>query len=198
MQPSGVVVSKVEAKLQAAFKKLPVWVSTDCHFAYRKYHCSTNLTAPEGTTLQTELRAAGIGYTGSISTTDLSYEFYLPQYASKSVCLNYVSKCKKFLTRMKQPIPTCSTEAALLDTYNYQSATTFSTDNQVVMQLQFSGHFYSIEKTLNMSSSTTSLSTAVDTSGFHTQCPWGTVVPEDKSHYRVVMVSGTGCATACR
>jgi hypothetical protein len=128
---------------------------------------------------------------------------YAPKYASRSVCTNYALTCKTFLTKVKQPIPTCASDSSwTADGSTHLSL--YPTSSQVVLRLELLPSVFSTGTTailaVNLSTSPNTLSDALghDTTGFHTRCPYSAVVPNDPTHPRVKWVSGTGCAASCR
>jgi hypothetical protein len=128
--------------------------------------------------------------------------------------LNYVAKCKKFLTKMKLSIPKCASDTATAtDSSGRQMAYhLYPSADQAIASTPLSSNVLLLTAassyatttdagaSVNITTAPNSLSviTAYDTSGFTTKCPYGTVVPEDPTHPRVVYVAGTGCANACR
>jgi hypothetical protein len=125
--------------------------------------------------------------------------------------LNYVAKCKKFLTKMKLSIPKCASDTATATDSSGRQVTyrLYPSADQAIASIPLSSNILlttaasyatTTSANVNITTSPNSLAaiTAYDTSGFATKCPYGTVVPEDPTHPRVVYVAGTGCANACR
>jgi hypothetical protein len=112
-------LNSTERLLRSFVDQLPAWLSSDCHFAARKYLCASALLYPKLVSLgdvflDNGLDAWAVGTAWASALTEgspnasmlLSYSFYAPSYPDITVCTEYsmptnaVAICRD-LRRMK-------------------------------------------------------------------------------------------------
>jgi hypothetical protein len=211
MQPPYFVQTILEKKLSALMSQLPVTLSAQCHLSLRKFFCGSYMTHPQVQVFQNVLSAGLPSYlplasaayvlssTYGVDTARLlPYSFYMPSYPHQDVCLEYQQNCGSFaaIAGVSALVANCSALASA-GTQIKQ----FPSVNQTIDTLSLSVKVGGISATVSMKFQTSpnTMTDATDAStGYTTQCPYGSVVPDDPSHPRVTWVTGTGCALACR
>jgi hypothetical protein len=203
MQSPNIAQRAIELGIKNALALAPAWLSSECYLAARKYLCSSRMLRPQPVQVSvyrlstlTFIAKSGDASVPSAAVKLDTYSTYMPSYPAQSVCQDYVSKCDLLITLWLQNntelTPHCST-------VNSYGVSLFPTGNQTVLTIsQSSGSHYTFEaKFVTSPASLSSVPNYVEKKWTPT-CPQGFVVPEDKSHPRLLMIPGTGCAESCR
>ena len=193
--PPYVVQQSIEDSLNTLFSTLPVYLSSDCYVAIKKYYCGSSFLAPYTVAINQILRGNGVNSfviesllaKGLLTKELLNYYFAIPSYPYRKVCEEYAYKCSEFinLTRRDELVPNCY---AVLN-----GVPLFPSGNVTV------GHFtWSISGWPALMLNLTSPPYVVNHNfSYETDCPEGFVVPNGVDK-RTKWVEGTGCALSCR
>jgi len=197
MQKPGVVQAIIESQLEAQFNQLPVWMTTGCQYALRKYFCGSSMLLGEQQVFAKAFAASGLvlsaaqmaGLTaqGVNVSSLLSSAFYLPSYPAQDVCTQYENECWSFIDVAKK-----DGLVARCDGVTSTGALMFPTQTQIIKTATILSH--SIAFTTNPNT----MSTATNTEDYDTNCPQGFVSPTDQTDTDNSFVSGSGCTSACR
>jgi len=110
MQGPYVVQSILENQLLSSFKSLPVFLSSECHLAIRKYFCSSYMLSPSEQNIAkafessvTDALLSLLLASGELNPALLTYSFYLPSYPHQFVCQEYASACADFIALSNTP-----------------------------------------------------------------------------------------------
>lgn len=194
LQPPYVIQTAIESTLAANFAKLPVFMSSSCSIALRRYFCSSYMIRPQTEVLGDILKANGLtaqqiaylSYKGFNMAAILAYSINLPSYPHRSICLDYQNKCSGFIAAANLPIfiPYCNAMNGPVAKY--------PTDNQTIQNLPIEALHLTIP--LVTSPNVATVSPLVS---YSTKCPQGYVVP-NRVDRRTTWVPGTGCAVSCK
>eukprot|EP00596_Hydrurales_sp_CCMP1899_P007118 CAMPEP_0119044560 /NCGR_PEP_ID=MMETSP1177-20130426/32368_1 /TAXON_ID=2985 /ORGANISM="Ochromonas sp, Strain CCMP1899" /LENGTH=387 /DNA_ID=CAMNT_0007014809 /DNA_START=280 /DNA_END=1441 /DNA_ORIENTATION=- len=198
MQQPYVVQSLIEGKVNLALSALPPWISKQCHLSLRKFVCGSafllpqpqifpdvltanSFSAPLISLIGLQLQGAGVNITSFYESV-----FHLPSYPSAAVCEAYSSSCGAFiqLAGISALVPNCTrvTDGIFQYPDTPQTITTLPLSAALSVAFQTSPN--------QMASGTDN--------GYETVCPEGFVVPDDPGNPRNTMITGSGCALACR
>jgi hypothetical protein len=204
VNPPYVIQDFIESKLRSQFALLPVYLSSECHFALRKYFCGKTYLYPYRETLGGTLRSNGLPDALTIphftnlgldAEEILNFEFFLPSYPVSQVCRDYETHCASFLYVVKQSI-TESSYDAIVPRCNATSngIELFPSSNQTIMAMSFAVGSSSLS--IEFTTPPQSYSNASDRN-YEPVCPRGFVIPEEPDNIRTRTITGTGCAVAC-
>ena len=194
MQGPYVVQSMLEMQLSSSLNNLPVFLSSECHLAIKKYFCSSYMLSPSQQSIakafETSLPEALLSTlfaSGELHADFFSYSATLPSYPHHAVCQEYASACADFITLSKVPQLMAQCDIVIDNIQRYPSA------NQTVETLPIS--VGGVSAIVNFQTPPNTLQHV--TVDFTTLCPDGYVVP-DKYDKRTIWIPGSGCALSCR
>jgi hypothetical protein len=197
-----VIQQYIEKTLTASFSKLPIYMSSSCHLALRKYFCGKSFLSPELQIFGRTLRSHGVPDSVSVpyltslgvnATDILNFAFYLPAYPDASICTDYATECKSFFAIAQKTL-----SAAAYDLLVPQCDATssgieiFSNRSQTILELKLK-----FANGTSISFDTSPQKYSSSSEDYEPSCPSGFVIPEDPDNKRTRMISGTGCALAC-
>jgi hypothetical protein len=124
MQAPYVVQELMETRLSELFLRLSPWLSNTCHFALRKYFCSSFMLRPQLLRMRDVLNNSNVSLIGNGSeggekggsvypVSLLDYEFNLASFPAYSVCVDYMQQCALYFELFDVPaelIPQCDGE----------------------------------------------------------------------------------------
>lgn len=201
MIPPFVVQSAIESELSLKLSQIPSWLSTDCHFALRKYFCGQYMMKPEilnffgvlsaATNLPVDYVKIILSGMGLNSSGLEHFSLTVPSFPHRSVCEEYSSKCSDFITISQQPLlmANCSSMSR-------PSIHNFPTENQTIIEFVASIGGSSVP--IPLTSSPNRMLQAVDLSSHAVVCPEGFVVPEEPDNPNILWIPASGCALACK
>jgi hypothetical protein len=156
------VQSLMEQSLESKMGSLPYWISSDCEYAFRKYHCSSTMLKPVKKRILNVLEDNGVNVSHVLrqwrtllnnpTETELSdllhHSFYAPSYPHVSVCTDYVRTCAGLFARTYSvgsedytiSAPDCGAVMKITDalgSYNVHLNPSSLSGNQSVMTLPY-------------------------------------------------------------
>jgi hypothetical protein len=206
MLQSYIIQTAIESKLSTGIDSLPVWLGKECHFAVKKYLCSSKFMNPYTTSMRDTLTAGEeaiiAGYSSGALVPLIDNPIYIPSFPHQDVCLDYVDKCGEFIALANSstlnPISNCDTS---LPPYN-------PTASQVVKQTTYPGfasfdvHSAGFSTNPRYFISPASIFTTalnISDEDYECKCPYGFDLPDNSTDSDNRFFPGSSdCALTCR
>lgn len=204
MLPKFVIQTAIEGQLRAGIESLPVWLGKECHFATKKYLCSSKFMEPHTTSIRATLTPVEV----SVITNSfpkliglIDNPIYIPSFHHQDVCLDYKEKCGEFIALANNPSLNPIADCATFASYNpiASQPVKVTTYPGFAPLDPFAPGISTNQRLFFSPASRSTLALDIASEKYETLCPNGFELPENPSDFDNRFFPGSSdCALSCR